>query len=244
MRPGLGTRREIFIYCGVSNRGGFRLLAGASLTGLVIALVSPTIALGRVPPDDPPLENATPFSSLPAEPSSDTSVTIGLKFAQTNPMRPTLDLRGRSIGHEETGAYKVETNISRTPCSGEYRFHAATEDTSNGNSSSYSALLRLFSPSSHPAGARCGGAPPSLPGRMSVLLQDRVERLFLVQGSRSNAGAFEGSLSLASLPECDKNYTLETTLDLAGWSRKFEFKVQAIKINTTLQGRPIESKRC
>lgn len=244
MRPGLGTRKESFIYCGVFKNGGARLLAGVGLTSLVISLGLPPTALGGETPDDPSLKNTTPFSPLLAEPSSDTSVTIGLTVAQKSPVRPALDLRGRSISRNETEDYKVEARIPRIPCPGEYRFHAATEDTSNGNSSSYSALLRLFSPSVHPAGARCGGSPPPLPGHMSVLMQDRVDRLFLVQGVRSNAGAFEGRLSLSSVPECDKSYTLETTLDLAGWSRSVEFKAQAIEIDTTLQGRPAESKRC
>ncbi len=213
------------------------------MTSLVISLGSPSTALGSETAD-PSLESIALFSPLFAQPSSGTSVTIGLTVAQTSPVRPTLDLRGRSIGRDETEAYKVETRIPRIPCPGEYRLHAATEDTSNGNSSSYSALLRLFSPSVHPAGARCGGSPPSLPGHMSVLMQDRVDRLFLVQGARSNAGAFEGMLSLSSVPECDKSYTLEAILDLAGWSRRVEFKVLTIEIDTALQGRPAESKRC
>ncbi|MGC1850935.1 MAG: hypothetical protein WA687_00695 [Solirubrobacterales bacterium] len=176
--------------------------------------------------------------------SSDTSVTIGLTVVRTDPMRPTLALRGRSVDREEPAAFKVDTRISRIPCPGEYRFHAATEDTSNGNSSSYTALLRLFDPSTHPAGARCGVAPAPLPGRMSVLLQSQAESLFLVRGSRSHAGAFEGRLSLRSLPECDKTYELATNLELAGSSRGIEFKVQTINFSVTLQGKPADGKRC
>lgn len=243
MRPGLGTRKESFIYCGVLKNRGARLLAGVGLTSLAISAGSTATVLGSETPDDLPF-GAGSLSPLLAQPSSDTSVTVGLTVAQTSPARPTLDLRGRSIGRDETEDYKVETRVPRIPCPGEYRFHAATEDTSNGNSSSYSALLRLFDPSVHPPGARCGGSPPPLPGQMRVLLQSRVDRLFLVQGARSNAGAFEGKLSLSSVPECNKNYTLEAALNLSGWSRSVEFKVQAIEINTTLQGRPAESKRC
>jgi hypothetical protein len=201
-------------------------------------------ALGRGAFVDPPLETPTPFTSLRGERSTDTSVTIGLKVARTNPAHPTFDLRGRSIDRHEVGAYKVDTRVSQIPCPGEYRFEAATEDSSNGNSSSYSALLRLSDPVTHPSGARCGGAPPPLRGQMSILLQNRVERLFLAKGTRSNGGAFGGKLFLSSLPECDKTYVLEAALDLDDWSRSAEFKAQAVKIDTTLQGRPAESKRC
>lgn len=159
-------------------------------------------------------------------------------------MRPTLDLRGRSVDRNEPAAYEVDTHISRIPCPGEYHFHAATEDTSNGNSSSYSALLRLFDPSPRLPGAHCGGTPPLRPGRMSVRLQNRTETLFTVKGARSNAGAFEGSLVFSSVPECDKTYTLDAALDLAGSSRRIEFNVRAIELNVNLPGRATEDKRC
>lgn len=219
-----------------------RLLACVGLAALALAL-SATPALARVAVTDP-LGIAPPLSPLLAESSSDTSVAIGLTVARTNPVRPTLDLRGRSIDRNEPEAYRVDTHVSRIPCPGEYRFHAGTEDTSNGSSSSYSALLKLYDPSTRPAGARCGGRPPALPGRMSVRLQDQVDKLFAVKGGRSNAGAFEGRLSLSSLPECDRTYVLETTLDLTGWSRSAEFKVRAIEVSSTLQGRSIEDKQC
>ncbi|HET8863197.1 MAG TPA: hypothetical protein VFM94_08105 [Solirubrobacterales bacterium] len=218
------------------------LLACIGLVALAL-LPAPT-ALARVTANDPPPGIAPPFSPLLAESSSDTSVAVGLTVARTDPVRPTLDLRGRSIDRNEPEAYKVDTHVSRLPCPGEYRFHAGTEDTSNGNSSSYSALLRLFDGSTRPAGARCGSKPPPLPGRMSIRLQDQVNRLFVIKGGRSNGGAFEGSLSLSSLPACDKTYTLEATLALKDWSRSAEFKVRAIEIHSTLQRRPVEDKRC
>lgn len=232
------------MYPNAFSRSGAWLFARGSLIALALTLTLQATALGRGPVDDPPLEAPTPFAPLRVERSTDTTVTIGLKVARTNPAHPTFDLRGRSIDRHEVGAYKVDTRISQIPCPGEYRFDAATEDNSNGNSSSYSALLRLFDPVTHPSGARCGGAPPAFRGRMSVLLQDRVERLFLAKGTRSNGGAFAGRLFLSSLPECDKTYGLEAALDLNGWSRSAEFKVQAIRIDTTLQGRQAESKRC
>ena len=234
------TKGNVFI------RGGLRLLACGGLAALASTLTPPatTLALGRLTTDDRPPEIAAPFSPLSGQSSSDTSVTIGLTVARTNPMRPTLALRGRSVDREDPAAFKVDTRISRIPCAGEYRFHAATEDTSNGNSSSYTALLRLFDPSIHPAGERCGVAPPPLPGRMSVLLQSQAESLFLVKGSRSHSGAFEGRLSLHSLPECDKIYELAANLELAGSSRGIEFKVQTISFSVSLQGKPADSKRC
>lgn len=180
----------------------------------------------------------------PPAPASDSSITLGLRVARTNPVRPTLDLRGTTVGRDNPGAFRVETHIARIPCPGEYRFDAAEEDSSNGNSSTYSALLRLFDPSIRPAGSRCGGPPPLLPGRVNVLLQDRVDRLFVVRGARSNGGAFEGGLSFSRLPQCDRSYELEADLDLAGWSRSAEFKVQVLEIHTTLQGRPVQSERC
>jgi len=221
-----------------------RLYACGSTAVLALVLSAPGAALGHIRTEPSPFEIASPLSPLSAESSRDTSVVIGLTVARTNPVSPTLDLRGRSVDSHEPGAYKVDAHVSRIPCPGEYRFHAATEDTSNGDSSSYSALLRLFSPSAQPPGVGCGGAAPSLPGRMSVRLQDRTEELFSVTGGRSNAGPFAGDLLLSSVPECDKTYVLEATLDLAHWDRSVEFKVQAIKLNATVQRRTIEDKRC
>jgi hypothetical protein len=206
--------------------------------------MAPAAALVRPASGQPPLKIAPPFSPLVAEGSNDTSVIIGLTVAEMDPVRPTLDLRGRSVSRSEPGTYKVDTHISRIPCPGEYRFHAATEDTSNGNSSSYSALLKLFDPSARLPGAHCGGTPPPRPGRMSIRLQDRTENLFTVKGGRSNAGAFEGSLAFSSVPECDKTYTLDAALELVGWSRRIEFNVRAIELNVNLPGRTTEDKRC
>lgn len=201
-------------------------------------------ALSLTTGDQRPLKLDKPLLPLVAESSSDTSVAIGLTVARTNPVRPAFDLRGRSIDRKEPGEYTVGTQVSRIPCPGEYRFRAGTEDTSNGNSSSYSALLKLFDPSTRPIDARCGGRPPALPGRMSIRLQDQADRLFAVKGGRSNAGPFEGHLSLASLPECDRTYVLEATLNLTGWSRSAEFKVRAIELRSALQGRIVEEKQC
>lgn len=239
----LGTREEKFINFVVLKTAGSRLLANIGLVTLALALL-PTTAPARATANDLPLQVAPPFSPLLAESSSDTSVVIGLTVARTDPVRPTFDLRGRSIDREEPGEYTVSTDVSRIPCPGEYRFRAGMEDTSNGNSSSYSALLKLFDPSTQPVDARCGGKPPALPGRMSIRLQDQVNRLFTVKGGRSNAGRFEGHLSLVSLPECDKTYVLEATLSLTGWSRSAEFKVRAIELKAILPGRIVEEKQC
>lgn len=214
------------------------------MAALALALLPATSVSARFTASNPPPGIAPSLSPLLAESSSDTSVVIGLTVARTNPARPTLDLRGRSIYRTEPGAYEVDTHVSRLPCPGEYRFHASTEDTSNGNSSSYSALLKLFDGSTHPAGVRCGGKPPPLAGRMSLRLQDQLNRLLLIKGGRSNAGAFEGRLDLASLPECDKTYSLEAALDLNDWRRSAEFKVRAIEVSSTLQRKPVEDKRC
>jgi hypothetical protein len=200
------------------------LLANASLATLALAWASPAGAWG--------------FGG------GDPSVTIGLQAIHSNSLRPTLDLRGHSIDHEDSEAFSVDTHLSRVPCPGEYRFEAAEENSSNGNSSTYDALIRLAGPTAHPAGERCGGALPPVRGQMSVLLQDRIDSLFVVKGSRSNGGAFGGRLTLSSLPQCHKSYTLEVNVDLTGWSRSLEFRVQVLEVNTTLQGEPAESDRC
>jgi hypothetical protein len=192
---------------------------------------------------DTPFEPAAPDRQF-AESSGQPSVTIGLQAVRASSLRPTLALRGHSIGREEPEAFKVETDLSQVPCPGEYHFETAEEDSKNGNSSTYDALIRLFDPAAHPANARCGGPLPPLRGHMNVLLQDRVNRLFAIKGARSNGGAFEGRLTLSGLPQCGRSYTLEADADLAGWSRSLEFKVQVIEINTTLQGKPAQSDRC
>ncbi len=173
--------------------------------------------------------------------AGDPSVTIGLQAIHSNSLRPTLDLRGHSIDREDSETFSVDTRLSRVPCPGEYRFEAAEENSSNGNSSTYDALIRLVGLT---AGGHCGSALPLVRGQMSVLLQDRLDSLFVVKGSRSNGGAFGGRLTLSSLPQCHKNYTLEVNVDLAGWSRSLEFRVQVLEVNTTLQGEPAESDRC
>lgn len=217
---------------------------GGGLVALALALPIQAMALGATSAGPRSLVLSEPLVPQLAGSSSDTRVTIGLTVARTDPVRPTLDLRGRSIDRSEPGAYEVHTHVSRLPCAGEYRFYAGTEDTSNGNSSSFRAQLRLFDGSTSPAGARCGGKPPPLPGYMSLRLQDRIDRLLVIKGGRSNGGAFDGRLDLASLPECDKTYTLEAKLDLNGWKRTGEFKVRAIEVSSTLQRKPIEDKRC
>jgi hypothetical protein len=205
-----------------------------------LAWAPPTTGRGFGVPGTGPFD----ATATAAESSGNASVTIGLQVARTNPQRQTLDLRGNSISRQEPEAFDVDTHIRQIPCPGEYLFHADEEDSSNGNSSSYRALVKLFHPSPDPAGAPCGGVPPPLPGRMTVLLQDRADRLLAITGKRSNAGAFEGGLTLSHLPECDKTYTLEAALDLASWSRRVEFKLRALEIEVTLQGKPIESERC
>ena len=174
----------------------------------------------------------------------DSSVAIGLKITKAGLANSALALRGRSVDREHPGTFSVSTDISQLPCPGQYLVHADTENDSNGNSSSYNALLRLYDPSSRPTGAGCGISPPPLPGRLSVLLQGPKTRLFSVKGGRSNAGAFEGDLLFAATPECNQPYTLEATLDLAGWSRYAKFKVETLWFRTTLQGEKPSGERC
>lgn len=217
---------------------------GGGLVALALALPIQATALGATWAGPSSLRLSEPLVPQIAESSSDTSVVIGLTVVRTNPVRSVFDLNGRSVDREEPDEYKVGTNVSRIPCPGEYRFRAGTEDTSNGNSSSYTALLRLFSPSTRPAGARCGIEPPPLPGSMRIRLQDQADRLFAVKGSRSNGGEFGGRLFLSSVPQCDRTYSLEAALNLTGWSRSAEFKARAIEFRSTLQGRIIEDREC
>lgn len=174
----------------------------------------------------------------------DASVAIGLEVTKRGLTNPALALRGRSVDRDQPGLFSVSTRVSQLPCPGQYVFHADTENDSNGNSSSYEALLRLYDPSSQPPGARCGIAPPPLPGRLSVLFQGPKTTLFSNRGSRANAGSFEGGLLLASVPVCDESYTLNAALDLSGWSRQAEFKVETLWYRTTLQGEKPAGERC
>jgi hypothetical protein len=219
--------------------------ANVGLAALFLALAPPVAAVGDTGDGDNPPEVGQAFRPTIVEKSAmDSSVTIGLELTRKGTEKPALSLRGNSISREEPSAFRVDTHIARIPCPGEYRFDAAEEDSSNGNSSTYSALIRLLSFSAHPADSRCGASLPPLPGRMSIYLQDRVEAFFAVQGARSNAGPFKGPLSFNGVPQCDRDYRLETELDLARWSRSVDFKVKVIQIDVTLQGKSIESKRC
>ena len=65
-----------------------------------------------------------------------------------------LHLRGLRTTPGNSSAFDVSAYITRVPCQGQYLFTAAQENTLNGNSQTYDALIRLFE--AHPAGGRCG----------------------------------------------------------------------------------------
>jgi hypothetical protein len=155
-----------------------------------------------------------------------------------------LGLRGNRTSPGNSGTFKVAASIYSVPCPGEYRFEAAQENTGNGNSATYTALIRLFDPSSHPPGARCGVSPPPLPGRVSVSLAALDDELFVLHGTRRNPGPFKGTLSFVSFLQCNRPYRLETALDLAGWTRSLDFRLQVLEVNATLQGKKLPGERC
>jgi hypothetical protein len=167
-----------------------------------------------------------------------------LEVSRIGSERPTLDVRGSRTSPGNSGPFKVNADISRIPCPGEYRFEAAQENTGNGNSATYTALIKLFDLVSHPADARCGISPPPFPGSESVSLGVLKSEFFVLEGTRPDAGPFKGTLTFDHFLQCGKGYRLETTLDLTGWRRSFDFKVRVLEVKATLQGRKIPDERC
>ena len=225
-----------------ARRGQSVAVASIGLTLLLVPML-PASAFGQMAAGDPRLD-IDPTAPLLAESSKESSITLGLEISRTDAARPTLDLRGHRTTPGNSGTFKVGANISRIPCPGEYRFEAAQENTGNGNSATYTALVKLFDPSSHPPGARCGVSPPPLPGRVSVSLATLDSELFVLHGTRRSAGQFKGTLSFVSFLECGRAYRLETALDLAGWNRSFDFGLRVVEVNATLQGKKLPDERC
>lgn len=220
-----------------------RLLTIGGLATLAFAWMLPADAFGLGAPGDAPFETdyAVP---LVAESSADPSVTLGLVVRESGAERPTLDLRGSRTNPGNSGPFNVSTHISHIPCAGEYLFTAAQENTLNGNNATYAALIRLFDPEAHPAGARCGVSPPRLPGDMEISLSVLENKIFILEGDRENGGPFNGTLAFDMLSQCGKDYRLRTELDLAGWMRDVEFSVRVLEFKVTFQGRALPTQRC
>lgn len=231
------------------SRGGWRLLASTGLAMLVLTWMPPASALGREAPSDTPFAIASP-NRLIAESSAKTSITLGLEVLQTDAEELTmLELHGRRTAANNSAPFKVSVPIARVPCPGSYLFTAGQEDTLNGNTVTYTALIRLFDPDARPAGARCGVRPPQLPGRLEMILSTpernghEKKDTFLLEAEREGTGPFGGTLTFKQLPEC-RDYRLRTALDLDGWERVVDFKVQILEFKWTFQGREVKPQRC
>jgi hypothetical protein len=219
------------------------LLASASLAALLLTWTLPTGACALVAHRGTPHGDSTgPFA---AEGLARASVTLALALAGADGQeRPVLDLRGRRTQPDNSSLFRVSAHVSQMPCSGEYRLTSAQEDDLTGNSETYTALIKLFEPEAHPPGTRCGIPPPRLPGHVEITLHDAEERTFRLDADRHGGGPFGGSLMFRIYPECDRDYRLETDLDLSGWSRSIEFKLRVLEFSATFQGRRIPTQRC
>lgn len=239
----LGTSTEERpTYSAVFKRVGLSLTS-IGLAVLALAWTMPADAFGLVASSDKPFEtdHAVP---LVAESSTDASVTLGLVVHESGAERPTLNLRGSRADPGNSGPFDVSTRVSQVPCAGEYLFTAAQENTLNGNNETYAALIRLFDPEAHPAGARCGISPPRLPGHLEVSLSVLESKIFSLKGDRENGGPFNGTLAFDMFPQCGRDYRLGTELGLAGWTRKVEFNVRVLEFKVTFQGRALPAQRC
>ena len=203
------------------------MLAGACLAALAVILTSMPAA-----------------ASTNAGNSAESSITVGLEVSRSGAERPLLAVRGYRNGPGATGTFEVDADVSRIPCPGAYRFEAAQENTRNGNSATYTALIKLLDPELRPPGARCGVAPPPLSGQIRIALGARESEPFVLRGERRGGGQFKGRLSFISFPECDRPYQLKTALDLAGWDRNVDFRVRILEVDATIQGKKVLDERC
>jgi hypothetical protein len=227
----------------VFHRRGRRLLASASLAALALAWTLPARTCALEAPRETSYSEST--GQPAAESAARASVTLALALANSDgEERPVLDLRGRRTQPDNSSLFRVSAQVSRIPCPGEYRLTSAQEDDLTGNTETYTALIKLFEPEAHPAGTRCGLSPPRLPGHVEIILHDPEERTFRLDADREGGGPFGGSLMFRIYPECDRDYRLETDLDLSGWSRSIEFRVRVIEFSATFQGRRIPTQRC
>jgi hypothetical protein len=182
---------------------------------------------------------------LSAESATRASVTLALALAAAGEEgRPVLDLRGRRTQPGNSSLFRVSAHVSRMPCSGKYTLTAAQEDDLNGNTQTYTALIKLFEPEARPLGTRCGLLPPRLPGHVEIKLHDSEETTFRLDADRQGGGPFGGSLMFKIYPECDRDYRLETSLDLSGWSRSIDFRARVLEFSATFQGRQTPTQRC
>lgn len=233
----IGNQQEGNTNSAVFNMGGLRFLACMAVLALAL------LPLATAPANQPSTADSVLISS-PAEGSSGSSVTVGLEVARSGTVRPALTIRGNRTSASDTGPFRAETEVSRIPCPGEYRFEAAQEDARTGNSATYTALIELFDLSASPAAARCGIPPPPLAGRVSILVEAHGDETFVLHGKRRNGGRFKGELFFKEFLRCGRPYRLSADLDLVGLRREFDFKAHVIEVRAEFQGRKIPNQRC
>ncbi len=217
---------------------------GAVLVALALVWTPSLAALAFGDSGDLPAESAL-LDPTGAESSIRESFTLGFKIGNTKADRSKLDLRGTRSSGGNSGPFRANMTIHSVPCPGEYFFSGGQENTRNGNSMEYLGLLRLYGLEMSPASARCGIAVPPRSGKAEVSLGMPERLIFdLSEAERTNDGAFGGKLTFRVFPPCG-TYRLRIALDLTGWRRSVNFKVQVIEFEATYQGgRRVPKQSC
>ncbi|MET0304619.1 MAG: hypothetical protein ABW196_00125 [Solirubrobacterales bacterium] len=215
---------------------GWRLLAGAILIALISVCSLPRAAhaLETVPFDG----GLTGFPI--AESATRASFTIALDLVETKgDEQEVLELRGRRTTSGNTGTYNVSAGVSATPCPGTYRLSADQENSLNGYTLTYGALMKLVKPAGLPAGAGCDQLPRST-GRVLMGLRNPVigplATVFALDVRKQGGGTFAGTLMSGALPACAGGYRLETELVLPGRRRSLDLEVQMLEVRRYIQG--------
>lgn len=217
-----------------------RATFAALLLGIVMSIpaVAPATAAAIPFVDDPP------SSDLGAESSVDARVTLGLELTRTDSGRVALKLRGNRSSRGEQRPFRVNVSIARILCPGYYRLDVAQENSGNGNTATYTALIRLSALDERQTIGRCGVEPPLLPGGLSIAMGTLENDFFVLRSKRTDGGPFTGRLAFESFPECEEPYRLESELDLTDWRRRLDLRMRVIELESQLQGQTIESERC
>jgi hypothetical protein len=222
------------------------LPSSVSVAALLMILLAPTLAFGHS------LRRSTSAHSdafayrptLEELNGTGSSITVGLKVTHSGTEQPTMVVRGHRATPSPLGKFNVSASLPHVPCSGEYRFEAAQENTENGNSIAYGAQITLFDGETQPPGAGCGTVPLSRRGTVKVTLETPNKKPFILHVTRNAGGPFRGTLHFTKFLECDQTYRLETDFHLTGLDRTYSFGVLVNEIDISVPGKKPVSSPC
>lgn len=177
------------------------------------------------------------------EATGDSSTIMAARLTRLESNQQEFIVRGARSNRPANADFSIWARMTRIPCAGRYRLSAASENTANGNSWSYVAMVTLGRSSIRPPSARCG--IPLLPQseRVSVrLIRDHKQDLVALHSGRR--GLASGTLSVSGMPDCAHGDRLKAMLELGSAGREYRFDVRVRTVELRLQGEPIQRQRC